>query len=307
MPTETVYGLAANALNPSSVAKIFEIKRRPSFDPLILHISKDYDLGQIVNSVPEAAEKIIQAFWPGAITIILPKCASVPDIATSGLPTVAVRCPAHPVAQELLTHCKFPLAAPSANPFGRISPTTAEAVEEELGDKIPAILDGGPCELGIESTIIDFAEGKPAILRPGAISAEDLEPYLGPIQQKGLGEHPEAPGMLKSHYAPRTPLYLAFEKLPQELPKENAYLFFDRQQNLPPISFTLSAKGDLREAAANLFQAMRELDQSDASQIYCEPIPDYSLGRAINDRLIKASSGAVALIDNDFIVAPAGR
>ncbi len=291
-PTETVYGLGADALNPLAVARVFEVKDRPLFDPLIVHAA---DLGQVeslVQGFPEKALRLAQKFWPGPLTIVLPKSALVPDIVTASLPTVAVRIPRHPLALELIRESGRPIAAPSANSFGRVSPTTADHVRDSLGAKVDLILDGGPCQVGVESTVVSFMEGVPLLLRPGGVSLEEIREVLGEVGiQASAPGAPQAPGQLPQHYAPRTPLRLA-ESL-EELPpgKRIGLLSF-----LPPASRgsfqsveVLSEKGDLREAAARLFAALRRLDGQNLDLIIARPVPHEGLGRAINDRLYKAS------------------
>lgn len=300
VPTETVYGLAACGLRPEAAARIFEIKNRPTFDPLILHVPAGFDLGRIVRFLSPAAEKLMARFWPGPLTLVLPKTAIVPDLVTSGLDSVAVRCPAHPVMQELLRLVKFPLAAPSANRFGRISPTTAAAVQEELGEAPAFILDGGPCSLGIESSIVDCTVDPPVLLRPGAVTLEELQ-EIAPVKvpPKSAGRHDEAqksPGQLLSHYAPRTPLYLSKRPLSllEEFPDHTAFLFWKEVPTpLPKIFRVLTPSAQPREAAARLFQLMRELDASGAKKILADPIPPEGLGQAILDRLQRASSGEI--------------
>jgi len=292
MPTETVYGLAGDGMNPVAVARIFDIKKRPSFDPLILHVASAYDLSGIVKSVPETAQKLMQRFWPGPLTLILPRNTSVPELVTAGLDTVAVRCPDHPVAQDLLRHFGGPLAAPSANPFGRLSPTLAEAVEDELGGKIAMTLDGGACRVGVESTIVDCRGAGVNVLRLGAVSVEELERTAGPVQVI-KNNTLVAPGMLENHYAPRTNLYLCESLEAGPLPPGAAGLAFSggpahRQRKV------LSSAGDLREAATFLFAFLRDLDRCGATLILAERVPELGLGRAINDRLKKASTGTAS-------------
>ncbi|MEM9400815.1 MAG: L-threonylcarbamoyladenylate synthase [Verrucomicrobiota bacterium] len=310
LPTETVYGLAGNALNTQAIARIFEVKNRPVFDPLILHIADTnaYEKLQELAVIPEKNKSIIQtliqAYWPGALTLILPKRNIIPELATANLPTLAIRCPHHPTAQLLLNTYGKPLAAPSANLFGRISPTTAEAVDEELGQRIPLILNGGPCHLGIESTIIDCSGPRPILLRRGAITEEEIMEKIGSLAPPEQTSHPVAPGMLKNHYAPRTPLYLLEAEAPltQSLPKEYAYLFWNRTNHLPQYSKTLTPNTSFREAAAHLFSSLRALDQSPAKKIFCDPVPDENLGRAIKERLLKASSGTAIWDNRDFVL-----
>jgi L-threonylcarbamoyladenylate synthase len=209
IPTETVYGLAGNALNEKAVLSIFEVKNRPAFDPLIIHTDSIDKVKEYVSVFPEKAQRLAEQFWPGPLTLLLPKKQIIPDLVTSGLDTVAVRIPKHPLLLELLAELSFPLAAPSANPFGYISPTNAEHVNQQLGDKIPYILDGGECEVGIESTIIGFEADDTVVYRLGGLAVEDIEKLVGPVMlMPHSTSDPKAPGMLKSHYAPRKPLYL---------------------------------------------------------------------------------------------------
>lgn len=301
VPTETVYGLAACGLRPEAAARIFEIKNRPTFDPLILHISTDFDLGQIAGSISPVAQKLMARFWPGPLTLVLPKTDAVPDLVTSGLNSVAVRCPSHPVMQDLLRLVDFPLAAPSANRFGRISPTTALAVQEELGEAPAFILDGGPCSLGIESSIVDCTVDPPVLLRPGAVTLEELRevtPIEIPARLPGgrESEAQKSPGQLLSHYAPRIPLFLSGRPLSsmREFPGDTAFLFWkEAPAPWPGIFRVLTPAGHPREAASRLFQLMRELDASGAKKILVDPIPPGGLGQAIIDRLQRASSGRV--------------
>lgn len=292
IPTETVYGLAANAFDAKAALRIFEVKRRPSFDPLIVHT---YSLGMarsFLKEIPEEAHKLASAFWPGPLTLLLPKNEKIPDIVTSGLPDVAVRIPRHPLSLDLLKGLDFPLAAPSANPFGYISPTTAQHVEEQLGNRIPYILDGGSCEVGVESTIIGFEGHKTIVYRLGGMSLEDLEPYCSEIElMPHSSSNPQAPGQLKSHYAPRIPVRIGkISDLIREYKKEEvAVLSF--QDTYPEFhQITLAPSGDLKEAAQNLFKALRELDKLPVKCILTELVPDYGLGRAINDRLARAAA-----------------
>lgn len=291
LPTETVYGLAANALDARACLRIFEVKRRPAFDPLIVHVRSSAAAREFAANVPPEAEALMRAFWPGPLTLVLPKRELVPDIVTSGLDTVALRSPAHPLAEQLLARLAFPLAAPSANVFGQVSPTTAAHVVEQLGDAIDYVLDGGPCEVGVESTIVGWEEGRCVLYRPGGVPLEALMPIVGPIQRAAPRATPNAPGMLLAHYAPRTPL--VFEPLDErDLTSSGvriAVLAFERAR--PAFACrVLSASGDLREAARNLFAALRELDRAGADLIVAEPAPDEGLGLAINDRLRRAAA-----------------
>ena len=358
-PTETVYGLGAHALSEESVARIFSAKRRPKFDPLIVHVARREQLDSLVAEFPETARILADKFWPGPLTLVLPKRAIVPDLVTAGLPTVAVRIPSHSIAQELLRQVGIPVAAPSANRFSQVSPTTAAHVQKQLANDIDLILDGGPCEVGVESTVIQIApNGTVALLRPGGTTIEDIEavlnqpvaiPPLQPIavsnnrpattsdapkQLKGtsieippadragshsqhatpsnsVGSDPKtdkpafpAPGMLLQHYAPRTPLYLHADRtallstLDDLDSKSVGLLVFDSidrpitlsSQGHWAIVEVLSQSSNLTEAATNLFAALRRLDASGVSVIHAERVPDHDLGRAINDRLTRASA-----------------
>jgi L-threonylcarbamoyladenylate synthase len=287
-PTETVYGLGADAFNPSAVARIFEVKDRPFFDPLIVHIAALDELDMLAARLPDEIDRIRAAFWPGPLTLVLPKRATVPDIVTSGLPSVAVRWPAHPLAQQLIAHARTPVAAPSANLFGRISPTTAAHVRDQLGERVELIIDGGPCRVGVESTIISYMDGAPILLRHGGYAQEELERVMGPIATAQAGERPDAPGMLARHYAPRTPS--AHRESWRGSVERQGLLSFrggDDSGRFEAVEI-LSPRGDLREAATNLFSAMRRLDQSGLDIILMERLPDEGLGRAINDRIAKA-------------------
>jgi L-threonylcarbamoyladenylate synthase len=294
LPTETVYGLAADALNTSALARIFETKQRPLFDPLILHTAEATGAFNLAEHVPESARRCAEKFWPGPLTLVLSKKALVPDLATSGLPGVALRVPAHPVAQTLLRAFGGPLAAPSANRFGRISPTDAAAVRAELGDAVALILDGGPCAVGIESSVLDLSGETPVLLRAGGVPVEELEALVGPVERaRPVDEKPAGPGQLKHHYAPRKPLLLvpAALEIPGE-PGAGALVFgkvvFPVQ--FPSVVENLSAAGDLREAAANFFRALRHLDDDPrVTLIYAARLPERGLGLAINERLERAA------------------
>ena len=293
LPTETVYGLAGDGLNPSALARIFEVKHRPLFDPLILHLAEAEAAFALAEAVPATARQLAARFWPGPLTLVLRKKEIVPDLATSGLPNVALRVPAHPVAQALLRAFAGPLAAPSANRFGRISPTDACAVRAELGEAVPLILDGGPCAVGVESTVLDLSGEHPILLRAGGVSVEELEAIVGPISRATpVDERPQAPGQLKHHYAPRKPLQLVSS--PAEIPAQNdvGLLLFGRPswaESRPGITVQLSATGDLREAAANFFRALRTLDDDPrVTHLVALPLPRHGLGLAINERLERA-------------------
>ncbi len=296
MPTETVYGLAGDGLNAVALARIFEVKQRPLYDPLILHFV-DADAAFAVARDVLAAAKILAAkFWPGPLTLVLPKREVVPDLATSGLPKVALRVPAHPVAQALLRAFGGPLAAPSANRFGRISPTDAAAVRTELGDAVPLVLDGGPCGVGLESTVLEVNATEIRLLRAGGISVEEIERVVGPIQRANTvrGNKPLAPGQLAHHYAPRKPLRLLAGGDDDEPPfaADAGWLTFGAVgRGSVRVVENLSPMGDLREAAANFFRALRTLDDDPRVRtIYAQRLPDEGLGLAINERLERAAA-----------------
>lgn len=295
IPTETVYGLAGNALDVDAVLTIFRVKNRPSFDPLIVHTHSPDQLGQFVTHLPDAARQLADAFWPGPLTLLLPKRELIPDLVTSGLPTVAVRIPDHPLTLSLLRSLAFPLAAPSANPFGYISPTTAQHVADQLGDQVPYILDGGACGVGLESTIVGFGEGRPTIYRLGGLALDRIEAVVGPVAvQTHSTSNPQAPGMLTSHYAPRKPLTLLQpgESLPLQVGERAGALAFREPFGGIPTRHqrVLSPTGDLNEAAKNLFAHLRALDALDVDVLYAEPVPNQGLGSAINDRLRRAGA-----------------
>lgn len=291
-PTETVYGLGANALNQKAVARIFEIKKRPSFDPLIVHVAELRQMRQLVSDFPAKAKQLTEQCWPGPLAIVLYKSAIVPDIVTSGLPTVAIRMPAHPMALELIRQADTPIAAPSANLFGSISPTCAEHVREQLGESVEVILDGGPCSVGVESTIISFTTVPPVVLRPGGITVEQIESVIGHIDIADLTDsRPLSPGRLPQHYAPRTPLML-YSKV-RVVPENKRVGLLSLQSPGERDGFaaieTLSETGDPVEAATNLFAAMRRLDALGLDMIFAVTVPNMGLGKAINDRLYRAS------------------
>jgi len=367
-PTETVYGLGANAFDERAVARIFEAKARPTFDPLIVHIARLEDILMLAEEVPENAWRLARRLWPGPLTIILPKRREVPDIVTAGLSTVAVRFPSHPVARRIIELAKIPIAAPSANPFGYLSPTTALHVIDMLGESIDYIVDGGPCDVGVESTVIDMTGERPALLRPGGMPLERIEELIGLVdipghdepsvdeglesagekdmllfehgfehaetqgaaqslkscekKQNHLKKSPESPsqkspsqkslshkspsqkspGQSSSHYAPSTPLFLFDEGSLPEAAKRKGILHpcialaFDgrraqvlRDSGLFDAVQILSEEGDMREAAACLFSLLHDLDEAGLAAIYAERVPDAGLGRAINDRLYRAS------------------
>ncbi len=292
-PTETVYGLGADALNPEAVARIFEAKQRPFFDPLIVHIGEMTQLDRVAAMVPKSARKCAERFWPGPLTMVLPKSSDIPDIVTAGLSTVAVRMPHHDVAYRLLAAAGTPVAAPSANPFGYISPTDADHVVSQLDDRVDMILDGGPCVVGVESTIIRLDESGGAVLRHGGLPVEDVEEITGKLAEKETPGGPEAPGQLPYHYSPLTPVTLVADlKDTGQLSSSHGVLAF----STPEIDTgdahveVLSPGESLREAAARLFICMHRLDALKLERIYAEEVPEEGLGRAIMDRLRKAAA-----------------
>lgn len=291
MPTETVYGLAADATNGLAVARVFAAKGRPRFNPLIVHIAS-MEGAEAVAEFCDAARRLADAFWPGPLTLVLRKrpTARIAELTTAGLDTVAIRMPAHPVARDLIDAFGAPLAAPSANLSGHVSPTTAAHVAADLGDKVACILDAGPCEVGLESTIVGVAKGEGVLLRPGGLDRQSIEAVLGrKLSAPGVMSRVLAPGMLASHYAPRAHLRLdvgnvrpgeALIAFGSELPDD---------ADAAATTFNLSPSGDLAEAAANLFSALRLMDEK-SQAIAVAPIPAEGLGEAINDRLRRAAA-----------------
>jgi len=275
------------------VAKIFLVKNRPAFDPLIVHIPSFQYLNTIVAKVPDKAKQLASHFWPGPLTLILDRKDVIPDLVTSGLSTVAVRVPNHPLTLKLLNQLDYPLASPSANPFGYLSPTTAEHVRQQLGGDLAYILDGGPCKIGIESTIIGFESELPVIYRPGGISLEAVKARIGEVNIKPQDSGVVAPGMLDSHYAPRKSLVLGniTELLKEYGPKKVGVLSLNEHfhQIEDRYQIQLSPKGDLTEAARNLFGSLRKLDAMSITYIFAELVPNHGLGLAINDRLQRAA------------------
>ena len=291
-PTETVYGLGADGLNPEACARIFEIKGRPRFDPLILHECSAARARKLFSRIPKAALKLMGKFWPGPLTLVLPKAGAVPAIVTAGLSTVAVRVPDNRHALALIKAAGRPIAAPSANRFGRLSPTSAAHVRKHLGCGPDMILDGGKTVIGVESTIITFEKGRPVLLRPGGLPLEEIEKAAGvkalaPAKDQA---RPQAPGCLKKHYAPSAALKLVDGENEARPGRNAAYLAFSRK---PAGSFgavkVLSPRGDLREAAACLFACLHSLERKGIGIIYAERVPARGLGRAIMDRLTRAS------------------
>jgi len=313
IPTETVYGLAGNALSETAVAKIFAAKERPFFDPLIAHIADFDELENLATEIPQNAKLLAEKFWPGPLTLVLPKKEKVPDLTTGGLPTVAVRMPKKQITRELIKLAGFPLAAPSANMFQHLSPTSAEHVAEQLGERIDGIVDGGVCEIGIESTVIGFENALPVIYRPGAVTYEMVAKVLienGELRMENITSlqlftsgkeaygclnsqfsilnSPPSPGMLKKHYSPNTSLCL---ELPSEVPPNSGLLAFGElpinSNNFAKI-LNLSENANPTEAAANLYGMLHELDSCGLDRIFAMLLPKIGLGNAVNDRLLKA-------------------
>ncbi len=296
-PTETVYGLGCDALNPDAAVKVFEAKQRPQFDPLIVHITDRRQLDTVVKTLTATARQLIDQFWPGPLTLVLPKQPTIPDLVTAGLDTVAVRMPSHPVAQALIREAGTPIAAPSANPFGYVSPTTAQHVADGLGHRIDLILDGGPCLVGIESTIVSLAGSQAELLRPGSITREQLSAAIGPLRRSSsVVDQPTAPGQLARHYATQTPVTILtpVTARPTRMNAERAGLLTFSQSHAMDEHFAaieiLSTTGDLREAARHLFAALRRLDAQGLDRIYVEPCQEEGLGMAIMDRLRRCAA-----------------
>ena len=290
IPTETVYGLAARADLAESVLKIFRAKGRPANDPLIVHIADVGELDGVASEVPPGAKALADAFWPGPLTLVLPKRPCIPPETTSGLETVAVRMPSHPVARAVIRAAGVPLAAPSANPFGRTSPTCAAHLDPGMMAQVDGYVEGGPCEVGVESTIVGFFGRRPVLLRPGGLALEEIEAVVGPVElPEKKNAKIVAPGQMPSHYAPRTPMRLATDEF--EDGPDVARLVFGRTVDGPCAGWRdLSPAGDPAEAARNLYRMMRELDAIGARVIVADLLPDEGLGRAVNDRLRRAAA-----------------
>ncbi len=288
-PTETVYGLGADATDDKAVARIYQAKERPSFNPLILHVA-DVAAAKLLVDFDNRADALAHQFWPGALTLVLPKRAeaSVSRLALAGLDTVAVRCPVHPLARAILSQVGRPIAAPSANRSGKISPTTAQHVADDLNGAVDLIVDGGPCPVGIESTILDLTVDPACLLRPGSVTPADIESVIGPIViSESSGAHPKSPGQLARHYAPATPLRLDATTV---APDQALLAFGPVPLAGAKTTANLSASSNPVEAAANLFAMLHDLDTSGATAIAVMPIPDDGLGAAINDRLRRAAT-----------------
>jgi len=295
IPTETVYGLAGNAFSETAIKSIFLLKQRPFFNPLIIHIkSKEY-LHQVAKDIPENALKLAAVFWPGPLTMVLNKQANIPDLVTAGKPTVGVRMPDHPVALELLESLNYPLAAPSANPFGCISPTKSIHVADYFKSGLEMVLEGGSCSRGIESTIVGFKDNKTIIYRFGSIAVEEIEAIVGEVFYITKDDTaPEAPGMLTKHYAPKTKTFLTenvSQLLTENQGKKIGLILFDGKLDLKNTSekIILSKNSNLLEAASNLYEAMHYLDKKNLDIIIAEKMPDVGVGKSINDRLERAT------------------
>ncbi len=292
-PTETVYGLGANALDATAVAQIFEWKGRPRFDPLIVHVAGADGLSGLVQQVPRIAMDLIERFWPGPLSIVLPKRDVIPDIVTAGLANVAIRCPDHEVALELIRAAGVPIAAPSANRFGGVSPTTAEHVSEQFRDRLTHLLDAGPCRVGVESTVISLVEEQPVLLRPGGVTLEEIEEIVGSLKiGKTDDVSPASPGQLSRHYSPSTRLVLTSESAPPSPGSRVGLLTLQSPSSCEGFVAVevLSEQGCLRQAAANLFAALRRLDSFQLDYIVARPVVEVGLGRAIMDRLRRAAA-----------------
>lgn len=294
IPTETVYGLAGNALSEKAIAQIYTVKNRPRQNPLIVHISSVDEIEKYAHSIPDAARTLVQKFWPGPLTLLLPKTALVPAGITAGSSLVALRVPAHPLTLALLNELPFPLAAPSANPYGYISPTLPAHVQQQLGDRVPYILDGGSCQKGIESTIVGFEDARPVIYRSGLITPEAIEEVLGTKVVQAESKSTVTPGMSLAHYAPRTPMWLGYElaDLPAAISLDKiGYLAYSTPHPMVPRAqqIILSPKASLAQSAQQLYEALHRLDAMQLDCILAEWMPHQDIGQAINDRLRRAA------------------
>ncbi len=298
IPTETVYGLAGSAFETAAIQRIFDLKGRPLTDPLIVHVANMDCTKSLVQEVPWWAEQLMRLFWPGPLTIILPKSAQVPDLVTGGLPTVALRCPRHPITHQLLERLAFPLAAPSANPFSRISPTTPDHVWAYFAGQIPFILDGGPCETGLESTIIGEEESRLVIYRPGAITKETLEEALDTKigYRFHAKERPQAPGQFPKHYAPTKPLLYGWQDPPLE--RNASIILFEEEveSEAHPYTHTLAPTGEAAEAAARLYEVLHACEKEPTEFILAQAVPQTGLSLALHDRLRRAATPSLFTI-----------
>ena len=301
-PTETVYGLGGNALDAVAVAKIFAAKQRPAFDPLIVHVGTMDALATVVREFPPIAVRLADAFWPGPLTLVLPKTPAIPDLVTSGLSSVGVRIPDHPVARQLLELTELPLAAPSANPFGGVSPTRAQHVVDGLGDSVDYVLDGGDCRVGLESTVVSLLGRKPTILRPGGVTQEALQDVAGEVASRTVFDDDstqaqEGPGMVRRHYSPRTPVRMISPETLCDFRSQGRVGLITGRTVAESDAFerviVLSESGDPVEAAVGLFSALRELDSCELDLILATQFPESGLGVALNDRLRRASADGI--------------
>jgi L-threonylcarbamoyladenylate synthase len=294
-PTETVYGLGADASNDAAVARIYRVKGRPAGHPLIVHIGTAAKLDEWARDIPDSARRLARRFWPGPLTLVLKRSASVHDVVTGGQDTIGLRVPGHPLALELLGAFGGGIAAPSANKFGRISPTTAEHVRRDLGDEVDLILDGGPCEVGIESTIVDLSGDRPVLLRPGRVSAAEVAEVIGAAPRPRHAASPRAPGMLETHYAPRTPMQLVSR---DELERaaagsDHAVLAFGEAPGGARTALWLRASGEPEHYARELYSSLRRLDEAGARLILVERPPQAPGWEAVADRLARAAQRRV--------------
>lgn len=295
LPTETVYGLAGNIFSEKAIRQIYEVKQRPHFNPLIVHLKSAGDLEKVARDISQQAQDLAEAFWPGPLTLVLKKQPHIPDSITAGKDTVAVRVPNHPTALALLEQLDFPLAAPSANPFSTISPTSAQHVAQYFGDRIPMVLDGGACKRGIESTIIGFDEHGPVLYRHGSLALAEIERIIGPIRIKNTNnQSPEAPGMLLKHYSPKTKFILTdqpIEVLENLSDQKIGLITFHTPINHSAVirCEVLSEQANLEEAASRLYAVMHRLDSLELDVIVAERMPNDGLGLSINDRMQRAS------------------
>ena len=289
LPTETVYGLGANALDADAVLKIYEVKERPKFNPLIVHVHNVNDIEKYASNIPEVVYNLMEEFSPGPITYILERKDIIPDIVCAGLETVAIRIPSHELFREVLELTGLPVSAPSANRFGRVSPTSAEDVLKELDGRIEYILDGGKCEIGIESTVVSYVNDTLEILRPGYISKEDIEKVAGKVEERSTSGKINSPGMIKYHYSPRTPLYIT------------GYENMDKYRDMENIGILdVKRYDDIKELAVNLFSEMRELDEKGYNYIVTSKVKNEGIGRAVNDRLYRAARGFILNVNNEM-------
>jgi L-threonylcarbamoyladenylate synthase len=294
-PTETVYGLGADALNERAVAQVFAVKNRPYFDPLIVHLPNQASARVYTVAIDYRATALMERFWPGPLTLVLRKKPLIPDLVTAGLDSVALRVPAHPVALALLHAVGKPIAAPSANPFGYVSPTTAMHVQELLGEKIKLILDGGPCRVGVESTVCMLTEKDAVILRPGGVTVEEIEAVIGPVEVATSLADARSPGTLPRHYSPHVKLQLFApgDLLPRPRSGERiGAILVTKRQGVEGYAAVeaLSDDGNLIEVAANLFATLRRIDSLELDRVVIESVPEHGIGRAIMDRLRRAAT-----------------